>query len=390
MIKSAHVISGCCGFIGFNFTLFLLKKKQLVYGFDNFEFPTRERLKILRKYKNFYFTKFDLSKEIKIPKFLIKNNYKYFFWHLAANSDIRLSSRLKKIDYKNTYLTTKHFFNLSKKLKSNFFFFASSSAVYGDLNKSLVENQIKLNPISNYGKMKLKSERILINDKKVLNKIVFRFPNVIGKFLTHGIIFDFKKKNTRNFYNQLTIIMLVEKDKYINIKLFKNGSIQFTGCKNLEYCNIALNKLLNKLSENIYIYNDSKMNEILFLEDVNKIKISDFKIDMINSNFKLNFEIDRENIYNLIKEKYQCRFEPQIHACVNIKFPIKDDLTGNKVSIFLFQTGSILITGAKNTNHILIAYDFIIDFLINNKSLIKKKDIDDLLTEEEINNIINK
>ena len=42
--------------------------------------------------------------------------------------------------------------------------------------------------------MKLKSERILTNDKKILNKIVFRFPNVLGKFLTHGIIFDFKKK----------------------------------------------------------------------------------------------------------------------------------------------------------------------------------------------------
>ncbi len=309
MIKSVHVISGCCGFIGFNFTLFLLKKKQIVYGFDNFEFPTRERLRILRKYKNFYFTKFDLSKEIKIPKFLIKNNYKYFFWHLAANSDIRLSSRLKKIDYKNTYLTTKHFFNLSKKLKSNFFFFASSSAVYGDLNKSLVENQIKLNPISNYGKMKLKSERILINDKKVLNKIVFRFPNVIGKFLTHGIIFDFKKKiqnsnklhvlgdgsQSKPYIRVKKLIELIFLSKKISTK-YKTEIINIGPHNQGTSVKFIVNNFLKKFNRKIYVNYEEK--NIGWKGDINKVRFNSFKMKKI---FNTNNIISNNEMINYFK-----------------------------------------------------------------------------------------
>ena len=315
MIRSMHVISGCCGFIGFNFTLFLLKKKQLVYGFDNFQFPTRKRLKKLKKYKNFYFKKIDLSKEIKIPKFLNNNNYKFYFWHLAANSDIKLSSTLKTIDYNNTYLTTKYFFNLSKKLKSDFFFFASSSAVYGDLKKRLVENQRKLNPISNYGKMKLKSERILTNDKKILNKIVFRFPNVLGKFLTHGIIFDFKKKIKNS--NQLHVLGDGSQSKpYIRVnKLIKLIFLtkKIASKYKTEIINIGphnqgtsvkfiVDNFLKKFDRKINVYFEKK--KIGWEGDINKVRFDSqkmkkiFKINNINSNneiinfFKYDFNKD--------------------------------------------------------------------------------------------------
>ncbi len=204
MIKSAHVVSGCCGFIGFNFTLFLLKKKQVVYGFDNFQFPTQNRVRYLKKFKNFNFKKLDLSKKNRLDKLFNNKDYKYYFWHLAANSDIRLSSRYKKIDYRNTFLTTKNFFELSKKINAKFFFFASSSAVYGDKNESLLEINKSLKPISNYGVMKLKSEKIIMSKTIGLNKVIFRFPNVIGKFLTHGVIFDFKKKIKNS--NQLFVL----------------------------------------------------------------------------------------------------------------------------------------------------------------------------------------
>ena len=53
-----------------------------------------------------------------------------------------------------------------------------------------------LQPISYYGAAKLGSEALIsayshMNNMKVL---VFRFPNVIGPRLTHGVIFDFIKR----------------------------------------------------------------------------------------------------------------------------------------------------------------------------------------------------
>ena len=74
------------------------------------------------------------------------------------------------------------------------FVFASSSAIYGNLNdKKLSEDTGPLLPISTYGAMKLASEAIISAAKEsFLKKIyIFRFPNVVGHPSTHGVIHDF-------------------------------------------------------------------------------------------------------------------------------------------------------------------------------------------------------
>ena len=72
--------------------------------------------------------------------------------------------------------------------------------MYGTVKGSIDENYKKKKPISNYGLMKLRSENYIINFSKKNNLLsfIFRFPNVVGKNLTHGIIFDFIKKIKKN------------------------------------------------------------------------------------------------------------------------------------------------------------------------------------------------
>ena len=64
------------------------------------------------------------------------------------------------------------------------------------MGEHVAEHSTSLEPISYYGGSKLGSEGIIsafsyMNDMQVL---IFRFPNVIGPRLTHGVIFDFVKK----------------------------------------------------------------------------------------------------------------------------------------------------------------------------------------------------
>jgi len=120
-----------------------------------------------------------------------------YVFHLAANSDIQASAKNPEVEYRNTYTTTFRVLSCMKKYGVKKLFFASTSAVYGDKRDVLLdENTPNLAPISYYGAAKLGSEALIsafsyMND---IQTLVFRFPNVIGPRLTHGVIFDFIKK----------------------------------------------------------------------------------------------------------------------------------------------------------------------------------------------------
>lgn len=182
-----------------------------------------------------------------------------------------------------------------------------------------------------------------------------------------------KNKKKNNFYNQATMLIRHSDNKEINVKLFKNGSVQMTGCKSIENAKEVVGILMKELLVEKAILVNGEIIEKKYVDNVDNIKISDFKVVMINSNFKVNYSIDRETLYKiLINEDIICTYEPCIHACVNIKFNCKFD--GKVISIFVFQSGAIIITGANNVIHIISAYNFIIDKLkINHDKIVKKQ-----------------
>jgi len=198
---------------------------------------------------------------------------------------------------------------------------------------------------------------------------------------------DINQKDTskNHFYNQITVVMRVDHGncddlncvRKINMKLFRNGSFQMSGCKTIKGINIVFNKLINKLKEiKAKKMEDGKINEIKFIDDHDKITVTDFKIDMINSNYQVNMQIDRDKLFNLLlKKKIKSSYEPCIRACVIIKYtPIKENSAQKEVSIFIFQKGNIIITGARSRSQIISAYDYMNDILLTHADDIIKKD----------------
>jgi len=229
------------------------------------------------------------------------------------------------------------------------------------------------------------------NMKNIYNHLTLSSDNIIavksldGMKCIENLKSKFKstnKNSKKNFYNQNTIIMRIDDENYINIKLFKNGSLQMSGCKSLSDVNIAIYKLITRLSEKMKVVDEI----IYFVENVNNFRLVKFKIDFINSNFGVNYLINKANLYQLLTEQnILCRLSA-IHACVNIKYKISNDIY---ISIFVFQTGNIIITGAKIAEHIKEAYIFIVRFLNKNKSKIIKKDISKILTIDEVLEFLN-
>lgn len=202
------------------------------------------------------------------------------------------------------------------------------------------------------------------------------------------------KKNvkTNYFFNQVTVVVRIDNGSYknlndvpkINIKLFKNGSIQMSGVKRIGYANTVLNKLiyrLNQIKAKIGNSEIKEIKEIKFIEDSAKLNVYGFKIDMINSNYKVNMIVDRDKLYLLLlKKKIKASYEKCISACVIIKYtPKKDNDEEKEISIFVFQKGNIIITGARKKSHIISSYNYINDILLEHGDDINKKDE----TEEE-------
>tara|TARA_E500000178_G_scaffold356602_1_gene435965 strand:+ start:8897 stop:9817 length:921 start_codon:yes stop_codon:yes gene_type:complete len=192
-----------------------------------------------------------------------------------------------------------------------------------------------------------------------------------------------KKTKQQKFYNQITIVMRINEgdtdnlndEKKINLKLFKNGSIQMSGCKRIEEVNKVINKLIEKLQEKKMKIKDDEVTEITFIDDPKKININDFKIDMINSNYRVNLQIDRSKFYNLLlKKKISASYEKCIRACVIIKYcPKEENPMEKEISIFVFQKGNIIITGAKSRKHISSAYQYLNKIILEHVEEISKK-----------------
>lgn len=206
-----------------------------------------------------------------------------------------------------------------------------------------------------------------------------------------------KKLSDRTFFNSITILMKPLNNpahNYINIKIFGNGSLHATGCKDLDdFYNVAetLIKIL-KRGENVIIKH--KLKNIKFIDSPDKIGIYDMNVRMINSNFKLDFRIDRKRLTKIIQTEHsigtadknfgfvECKYKPGGgHSCVNIKH-----VQGNNIrtSIFVFQTGAIIITGAKNLKQIILSYRFIIKFLNMYKNQIRIVDLDPTDVQKEL------
>ena len=120
--------------------------------------------------------------------------------HLAANSDIQASAGNPQIEFDCTMKTTWSILLTMKKTGVKNLFFASTSAVYGQMIHESFDEEDVLNPISYYGGAKMASEAFIrsfsfMND---FNVLIFRFPNVIGPHLTHGVFFDFINRLRKN------------------------------------------------------------------------------------------------------------------------------------------------------------------------------------------------
>lgn len=171
-----------------------------------------------------------------------------------------------------------------------------------------------------------------------------------------------KCKQKSAFYNCFVLVLRVRYNasfKEINVKVFNTGKLEIPGIQQDDILEIVLNNLTKAIAP---IVNSQSFTHLEKNDTV-----------LINSNFKCNYLIVRDNLVDILKTKYniKCSYDPCSYPGIQCTFfydarrtlqtgvqPSDNNFT-NKVSIMIFRTGSVLIVGRCTENILYEIYDFV-------------------------------
>ncbi len=212
-------VSGGAGFIGSHLDDALIAHGHNITVVDNLVLGRKENIEHLIGNSRFRFVEADLLDNEKMRAIFSEGKFDMVY-HLAANSDIQKGGKDPMVDYNLTFNTTFNVLQLLKEFEIKKFFFASTSAIYGETYDVLNEDYGPLKPVSNYGAGKLASEAFIsaFSSTYGIQTWITRFPNVVGERFTHGVIYDFIKK-LRNNPEELEVLGNGEQCKpYVYVK----------------------------------------------------------------------------------------------------------------------------------------------------------------------------
>jgi TATA-box binding protein (TBP) (component of TFIID and TFIIIB) len=161
---------------------------------------------------------------------------------------------------------------------------------------------------------------------------------------------------TTKFYNQIT---LGYTDNYStkSIKVFPNGSIQVAGCYGLFDCSRVIKQLIFLLKT------------VLILK--REVPSTSFKVVMINTNFSLNYNINLVALFRHFSSEhiFNVTYDPDRYSAVKVKFKPASDM--KQVTVSIFSTGKIIVTGAQTLKEIAYAYNIVNRHIISGSETIK-------------------
>ena len=200
----------------------------------------------------------------------------------------------------------------------------------------------------------------------------------------------------RRFDNAVSGYFQTKEGYCPSVKVFKNGTIQMTGLKKIED-----GEFLHKQVFQVFQTLVEKHPDIVKNKDLN---CADFIVRLINSDFSVPFHIRRKDLHQLlISDTYNnvSSFQPGTYPGVKFQYnwnPFFEKCDGRcycsgnkcfgkgiggdsiesgtsgckKITVSIFESGKILITGAINFNQIDEAYKFICNVLQTHRPVLEK------------------
>lgn len=234
------------------------------------------------------------------------------------------------------------------------------------------------------------------NNKKLKYNTKYNFSAIGCKaenFPTKGY---FTKEKKSNFFNSAALNVLLENGKCINVKVFNNGKLQMTGVPN----EIGGNKAVEIIIALIKNTEDDSKNGKKIVFDKKRIELKNYRTVLINSDYYCGMEIQREHLFQILSEEYDLSvsYESENYPGVKLEYfwnknTVNTEYDGKcncskkcigkglgngdndckKVTVSSFQSGKVIVTGARSRDQINDAYKFINTIFQDNYQIIRKK-----------------
>jgi TATA-box binding protein (TBP) (component of TFIID and TFIIIB) len=196
---------------------------------------------------------------------------------------------------------------------------------------------------------------------------------------SHKDIFTNRKITPKSFFNQSTLVIrrVIHEGtdragwKEVNVKLFANGGIQMTGVTSEEFAYQSLEWVLQTILT------------LPISPFEGKASLERFSVQLINTDYALDKFINQDALHKLLVNEYNLSstLEKTIYQGVNTKFYYNTFHSGNgicqcenfckgqgsgngegeckRITMSIFRTGRIIITGARKMDQIETAYEFL-------------------------------
>tara|TARA_B110000438_G_scaffold250909_1_gene255020 strand:+ start:1655 stop:2626 length:972 start_codon:yes stop_codon:yes gene_type:complete len=311
------LVTGCAGFIGFHTSLKLIESQNnKIFGIDNLNAYydinlKKDRLKKLKKNKNFFFKKLDICKKKSLDNLFKQHKFKIVI-NLAAQAGVRYSILDPDTYFKNNILGFYNILDISRLYKINHFIFASSSSVYGNIKKFPIKEECNTDfPQSFYAASKKSNEVIAFSYSSIYNMPItgLRFFTVYGPYGRPDMsLFKFTKAMLNN----------------VKLQLFNNGNHvrDFTYIDDVVESIIKISKKRPKTSIPYSIFNIGSSNPQKLMKFL-KVISSNLNIEpkiQYKSMQKGDVYKTHANVNKLFKE---IKFKPKTPINVGIKSFIK-------------------------------------------------------------------
>lgn len=159
--------------------------------------------------------------------------------------------------------------------------------------------------------------------------------------------FNAWRLSNTSFYNQVSICYQDSRSGHMrSVKIFPNGSIQVAGATDLIDCRDMIIQLCAILTG-------------IFKK---KFTVRDFRIAMINTNFSMNRSMNLKNVFRTFSDAgILTEFNPDRYSAVKVKIQPTDG--SKRVTVSIFRTGKVIMTGAEKLSEISDTYGFVLNLL---------------------------